>query len=397
MTKGFCVQQIDSAKIMVIVGAGFMGQGIARVALGAGFSSIMLHDSDAVALGKAYANVTDAFHKLNASSDMATGCTVKVLKEQDLSASIKDADFIIEATPEIKELKQQIFSTISHQAPPHCVFATNTSTMSIDEIALFSDCKDRVIGMHFFVPEESRLIEITKGFHTSELTLRKTLAFADRLPCSRGPRMTVVLDHWSPGFIINRSTAPVVAYLNWVIDRASQNGISPQQIDDEVEAIMPGFYKTMDFIGLDIVYQTCRAFAETLSSDLGPGRVLSDLVRQGHLGKKTGKGFYRYLDSGEPVREDGSQGVSSMAGFIDLELAMAIQFNECCRIVEEGLLTDFNRIDECIFAAINSPGPCSAGLEHHSRWCGLLKEFSNKTGKPYFKPCNLMASGDFRR
>lgn len=391
------MQQIDSAKVLVIVGTGFMGQGIARAALAAGFSSIILHDSDAVALGKAYANITDTLRKINASSERAAGRAVEVLRERNLAVSIKDADFIIEATPEIKELKQRIFSTFGRQAPHHCVFATNTSTMSIDEIALFSDCKDRVIGMHFFVPEESRLIEITKGAHTSELTLSKTLAVADRLPCTRGPRMTVVLERWRPGFIVNRSTAPVVAYLNWVIDRASQNGISPQQVDDEVEAIMPGFYKTMDFIGLDIVHQTCMSFAETLSPDLGPGRVLSDLVREGHLGKKTGKGFYRYQDSGEPVCEASSQGVSSMAGLIDLELIMAIQFNECCRIVEERTHSDFNQIDECILAAINSPGPCSAGLEHYSRWCSLLKEFSNKTGKPYFKPCNLMASGNFKR
>jgi 3-hydroxyacyl-CoA dehydrogenase len=391
------MQQIDSAKVLVIVGAGFMGQGIAHAALSAGFSSIILHDSDAVALEKGYANITDTLRKINASNERAVGLVVEILKEQDIAVAIKDADFIIEATPEIMELKQRIFSSFGRQAPPHCVFATNTSTMSIDEIALFSECKDRVIGMHFFVPEESRLIEITKGTHTSELTLRKTLDVANRLPCTRGPRMTVVLERWNPGFIVNRSTAPVVAYLNWVIDCAMEKGISAQQIDAQVEAIMPGLYKTMDFIGLDIVHQTCTSFAETLSPDLGPGRVLSDLVREGYLGRKTGKGFYRYQDSGEPVCEASSQGLSTMAGLIDIELIMAIQFNECCRIVEEGTLSDFNQIDECIIAAINSPGPCSAGLEHHNRWCNLLKEFSNKTGKPYFKPCNLMVSGDFKR
>jgi enoyl-CoA hydratase / 3-hydroxyacyl-CoA dehydrogenase len=391
------MQQSNSAKVLVIVGAGFMGQGIARSALGAGFTSIILHDSSAVALEKAFAVITDTLGKLNACSERVAGCEVEILKEQDLAVAIKDADFIIEATPEIMELKQRIFSIFGRQAPLHCVFATNTSTMSIDEIALFSDCKDRVIGMHFFVPEESRLIEITKGAQTSELTLSKTLAVANRLPCTRGPRMTVVLERWSPGFIVNRSTAPVVAYLNWVIDRAMEKGISAQQIDAQMEAVMPGFYKTMDFIGLDIVYQTCRSFAETLSPDLGPGCVLADLVRQGHLGQKTGKGFYRYPDNGEPVCEDGSPDVSSMDGLMDLELIMAVQFNECCRIVEEGILSDFNYVDECILAAINTPGPCSTGLEHHSRWCSLLNELSNKTGKPYFKPCNLMASGDFRR
>jgi len=379
------------------VGMGFMGQGIARSALKAGFRTLILHDSDEAVLDGAYKRIMRHLDTLKSNSEVKDELTIEVLRERDLARSIQNADFVIEAVPEIMELKRNIFRSIALHAPQHCIFATNTSTMSIDEIAEFSDAKDRVIGMHFFVPEESRLIEITKCSRTSDLTLSQTLSVGDRLPCKNGTRMTAVLDRWSPGFIVNRSTAPLVAYLNWIIDRADEKGYKPHHIDGQVEPFMPGFYKTMDFIGLDVVHRTCISFAEKLSPDLGPGRVLSDLVNKRHLGKKTQKGFYQYLNNGEPVIEQGLQGNSPEEIQIDLELIMAIQFNECCRIVEEGVLPDFSRIDEYILGAISSPGPCASGFDLHQKWCVLLEELSMKTGRPYFKPCDLMKSGNFKR
>ncbi|MGO9144850.1 MAG: 3-hydroxyacyl-CoA dehydrogenase family protein [Desulfomonilia bacterium] len=89
------------------------------------------------------------------------------------------------------------------------------------------------------------------------MTLKKTLEVGDRLPCTNGSRMMVVLARWSPGFIINRSTAPVVAYLNWVVDQARKKEIKPRQLDATGEPFMRGFFRTIDFIGLDVVYETC--------------------------------------------------------------------------------------------------------------------------------------------
>ena len=389
------MKNTDQVNALVIVGTGFMGQGIARAALSAGFSSIVLHDKDAAILDRAHASIVGSLKSVR-SNGKAEITPVQIFKGQDLAAAVKNADFVIEAAPEILELKQDIFRTMARYAPPHCIFATNTSTMNIDEIAAFSDAENRVIGMHFFVPEESRLIEIARGSCTSDLTLEQTLLVADRLPCRNGTRMTVVLDRWSPGFVVNRSTAPLVAYLNWSIDRAEEKDIKPQQIDAQMEPLVPGFYKTMDFIGLDVVYLTCLSFAEKLSPDLGPGRVLSDLVRSGKLGQKTGEGFYKHLN-GMPVIEDELPGNSDGDILINLELIMALHFNECCRIVEEGVLPDFSRIDDYILGAINSPGPCAAGFDLHRKWCGLLDELSQETGKPYFKPCGLMKKGEFKR
>jgi 3-hydroxyacyl-CoA dehydrogenase len=116
------------------------------------------------------------------------------VKERDFAKAVMDADFVIEAIPEIMELKQQVFQLLPEYGGLQCVFAMNTSTLSIDEIIEYSNCKDRVIGMHFFVPEESRLIEVTKGSYTSDVTLKKTLEVGDRLPCTNGSRMMVVLD-----------------------------------------------------------------------------------------------------------------------------------------------------------------------------------------------------------
>lgn len=389
------MENTNPLNVLAIVGAGFMGQGIARAALSAGFTSIALYDKDAAVLDRAHESLAERLKSTRSNSEVDI-TRVQVFKEQDLAAAVKNADFVIEAVPEIMELKQDIFRVMVRYAPSHCIFATNTSTMSIDEIAASSDAKDRAIGMHFFVPEESRLIEITKSSCTSDSTLQKTLEVANRLPCKTGTRMTVILDRWSPGFIVNRSTASVVAYLNWIVDHAEEKGIKPQQIDAQMEPFMPGFFKTMDFVGLDVVYRTCLSFAEKLSPDLGPGRVLSGLVRQGKLGQKTGHGFYSYLN-GEPVREDGFAGHPEKDTLIDLELMMALQFNECCRIVEEGIVPDFSRIDEYILGAINRTGPCVAGFDLYRKWCSLLDELSVKTGKPYFKPCGLMRKGEFTK
>ncbi len=385
-----CMKKLDPLNTLVIVGSGFMGQGIARAALAAGFSSIVLHDKNAAVLDAAHANITESLKTVRSNREAEITPPVRIFKEQDLAAAVKNADFIIEAAPEIMELKQDIFRVMAKYAPAHCIFATNTSTMSIDEIAASSDALDRVVGMHFFVPEDSRLIEVTRGSHTSDSTLEKTLAVADMLPCRGGKRMTVVLDRWSPGFVVNRSTASLVAYMNWVVDRAEEKGVKPQQIDVQI----PCSYMIMDFVGLDIVYRTCLLFAEKLSPDLGPGRVLSDLVRRGKLGRKTGEGFYKYLN-GEVVSEAPVNSAGDI--LVDPNLVMALQFNECCRIVEEGVLPDFSRIDDYIFGSIQSPGPCTSGFDHYREWCALLDELSLKTGKPYFRPCNLMRSGDFKR
>jgi enoyl-CoA hydratase/3-hydroxyacyl-CoA dehydrogenase len=389
------VSDHNASSTLVIVGAGFMGQGIARAAFGAGFSSIILHDRDAEILERARANFTEAVERARSVGTQRSAPRARISIERDLARAVKDADFVIEAAPEILEVKQQVFRVLARSAPARCVLATNTSTLSIDEVAAGCEIPDRVIGMHFFVPEASRLVEITRGSHTSVATVERTRALAERMPCTAGTRLTLVLDRWSPGFVVNRSTAPVVAYLNWVLDHARESGVTPEQLDAQVEPLVPGFFKTMDFIGLDVVYGTCVTFARTLSADLGPGKVLSERVRSGKRGRKTGEGLYRYAN-GEPVIE--GRGAHPDAGIgIDLELVMALQFNECCRIVDERLLPDFSRIDEYIDGAIRSPGPCALGFEHHRGWCERLDELSRRSDKPYFAPCERMRAGAFER
>ncbi len=385
----------NTSSTLVIVGSGFMGQGIARAALGAGFSSIILHDRDAGILERARANVAEAVTAATSAGTPRSAPPARISIEQDLARAVKDADFVIEAAPEVLEVKQQVFRVLARAAPARCVLATNTSTLSIDEIAAGCEAPDRIVGMHFFVPEASRLVEITRGSRTSAATVERTRALAERMPCTEGTRLTLVLDRWSPGFVVNRSTAPVVAYLNWILDQARERGVTPEQLDAQVEPLVPGFFKTMDFIGLDVVYGTCLTFARTLSPDLGPGKVLEERVRSGKRGRKSGEGLYRYED-GEPVIEGRPAHPDAGIG-IDLELVMALQFNECCRIVDERLLPDFGRIDEYIGGAIRSPGPCVMGFEHHREWCTRLDELSRRSGKPYFAPCERMRAGAFER
>ncbi|NVM34167.1 MAG: 3-hydroxyacyl-CoA dehydrogenase family protein [Candidatus Lokiarchaeota archaeon] len=383
-------------KSISVIGAGTMGHEIAQVALMGGFKPVILNDLSYKILEKAENKIEDGLKRLEVKGKLREGFTASglmknLIKEVDLKKAVSNADFIIEAIPELMQIKQQLFEKLGKYSPKHAILATNTSTMSITEIASSSGRSDRVVGCHFFTPiVVLRLIEIIKGRETSENTVVIAKKVCQQFPALKGKRFLPVLEKESPGFIVNRLTIGTSAYINWLLDFAMEKGIPLEQIDADTKELMEiGPFARWDYLGLDVIYNALNYFKEVLSDDFTPGKTLTKLVNNKDLGRKTGKGLFKWME-GRPLIN-----MEKCSGILDLELFMAIQLNEGCKLLEEGIVSGYKIIDDTMLAGMDLPGPFGAGKRNYKNWTNLLEDFVEKSGLTYLKPCELMKSGKF--
>jgi enoyl-CoA hydratase/3-hydroxyacyl-CoA dehydrogenase len=184
--------------------------------------------------------------------------------------------------------------------------------------------------------------------------------------------------------------APVQIYMNWVFDQAAEKGIPWEQIDGDAGSLMPmGPCELTDYVGLDTMFHVGNYYTETLSPNFRPGKVLTKMVEDKKLGRKTAQGFYDW-SQGRPKIDK-----SQKAGLFSVETSMAIMLNEGCRLLEEKVVTGFKVIDEANMAGMNTPGPFAAGKKQFEKWAKILDELAEKTGMEYLKPCELMKTGGF--
>lgn len=390
------MSNIHNINLITVIGAGTMGHEIAQVALMGGFKPVILNDLNNEILEKAVNRIENGLKRLEAKGRLKEGQTASNLMEdliieEDLKKAVSQADFIVEAIPEIMKLKQDLFEKLGKLAPKHTILATNTSTMSITKIASSSGRPDKVIGCHFFTPiVVLRLIEITKGDKTSKDTVEITKKVCQQLPALKGKRFLPVLEKESPGFIVNRLTIATSAYLNWLLDFAIENHIPLEQIDaDTKELIEIGPIARWDYLGLDVIYNVMKYFEEVLSPQFAPGKNLTRLVNEGQLGRKNGKGLFEWKDGQPIINKD------IKAGLFDFDLFMAIQLNEGCKLLEEGIVSGYKIIDDSMMAGMDNPGPFGAGKRNYKIWTQLLEDFVVKSGLTYLSPCELMKSGKF--
>lgn len=207
----------------------------------------------------------------------------------------KTVDLVIEAAYESMAVKKEIFKELDEICPSHVVLASNTSSLSITEIAAATSRPDKVIGMHFFNPPHTLpLIEIVPALQTSEYTVEGVIEFCQTLRNHRYPMVPIKVKE-SPGFLVNRMLIPI---LNEAVYSLDEGIASARDIDMALKtgAGMPmGPFEIADMVGIDI----CLAVAETLYREFGdpkyrPAPLLKRMVRAGRLGKKTGRGFYEY-------------------------------------------------------------------------------------------------------
>ncbi len=278
---------------VAVIGAGTMGHGIAQLCAQSQVTTT-LYDVEANHLERAVAlieaNLARAVSKGKLASEAAAAARARINTSTELADAVESVDLVIEAVPEKMQLKRELFAKLASLAPPTAVLATNTSSLSITEIAAATSEPARVLGMHFFNPPHAlTLLELVKAEQTSEATLEAARAAGTRL----GREMIVVGD-W-PGFATSR--LGVVLGLEAI--RMLQDGVaSAEDID---RAMMLGYKHPMgplrltDLVGLDVRL----AIAEYLHRELGgeqyrPPALLRRMVRAGKLGKKAGQGFFTW-------------------------------------------------------------------------------------------------------
>jgi len=382
-------------KNIVMIGAGLMGHNAAQICLMAGYNVTLVDIKDEFVDAGA-AKIDEGLKKLEAKGRLGEGVSAanimgNLKKSIDLASAVKDADFVIEAVVEKMDVKKQVFKTCDENAPPHCILATNTSTMSITEIASATSREDKVIGMHFFNPPIlMRLIEIIAGEKSSDEAMDIGVELSKSLPCLKGKRFIPKVLKDRPGFIVNRLNAPVQIYLNWVFDQAAEKGIPWEQIDADAAGLMPmGPCELADYVGIDTMFHVGNYFVETLSPDFKPGKIIAKMVEENKLGRKSPQGFFDW-SAGRPKIDK-----SQKAGLFSVEKSMAIMLNEGCRLLEEKVVTGFKVIDDSNMAGMNTPGPFGGGKKQFEKWSKILEDLADKTGKDYLRPCELMKSGGF--
>ncbi|GAB6152723.1 3-hydroxyacyl-CoA dehydrogenase family protein [Desulfosporosinus burensis] len=276
-----------------IVGTGTMGTGIAHIAAMAGYDVIM-RDIDMTFIDRAVANM-DKFMARTVEKGKMTEevrqATLGRLKKTTALEDMSAADFIIEVVLEKMDLKKEVFQTLNKVCRPEVILATNTSSMSITEIATASGRPDKVCGMHFFNPAQiMRLVEIIRGAQSSD----ETIADATDLARAFG-KTTVEVKKDSPGFIVNRILMPQMVEAA----RLLQEGVaSVEDIDTAVKLGLNypmGMMELFDFGGIDLAYFVMEYFADEFSDNqYAAPQIIKQMCRAGKHGRKSGEGFYKY-------------------------------------------------------------------------------------------------------
>ncbi|RLA83534.1 MAG: 3-hydroxybutyryl-CoA dehydrogenase [Deltaproteobacteria bacterium] len=277
-----------------VLGAGVMGSGIAQVAAQSGFEVVMRDIADEFVqkgLKNIEASLSKGVEKGKVTPEEKEAALGRV-KGTTVLEDLKDVDFVIEAVIEDLELKKKVFKEMDELTRSEVILATNTSSMSITEIAASTSRPDKVVGMHFFNPVPlMRLVEVIKGLETSDETVDVTWKLAERLG-----KTPVLVKKDTPGFIVNRIMMPQLMEAI----RIYEEGIaSMEDIDKAVKLGLNypmGPFELMDLTGLDISYFVNEYFRKELPQELKhvTPHALKAKVRAGKLGRKTGEGWYKY-------------------------------------------------------------------------------------------------------
>jgi len=279
---------------IAVIGTGLMGRGIAYAAAIAGFRTV-LHDVSADALDRALSHIRkdldDGISRGKVTLDQARDAMSRLEAEQELAGAAAVADFVIEAVPEDIALKARTFERLDERCGEDVVLASNTSALSVTEIAAAAKRPERVIGMHFFNPvPKMKLVEIVRALETSTAAVEATLEVARRM----GKETVVVKE--SPGFITSRINALIgnEAFL------MLQEGIaSAEDIDKSLKLGLNhpmGPFEMVDLVGLDTRLAVLEFLHKSLGEKYKPAPLLVQHVKAGRLGRKAGRGVYDYRD-----------------------------------------------------------------------------------------------------
>lgn len=375
-----------------VIGAGVMGAGIAQWLSARGLRVILRDvDSGRVAAGMATAAriYADAAKRRLLSEHEARAGLARI-SPAAAEVPLARVELVIEAAVEKMEVKKTIFRRLDELAGDDTVLATNTSALSITELAAATRRPDRVVGIHFFNPvHRMQLVEVVTGRETAPETAQRALRFVQRI----GKLPVLVKD--SPGFVVNRILLP---YLTEAA-RLFEQGSRAEDIDAAMlDFGMPmGPLRLLDEVGMDIAADVAATLSSAFPERMSVPRVLGRLAAAGTLGRKTGKGFYLHGQEGEPTV---NREIAPAAGVPiereELARRMTLlMVNEAARCLEEGLVEMAGDID---FAMVMGTGfaPFRGGPLRYADALGaraVVNELSRlaEAAGPHFRPCELLA------
>lgn len=282
-------------QVLGVIGAGTMGGGIAHQMALSGYR-VVLCDVQQSLVDKAIARMDSLMEKQIAKGKMTAGQKTETLQRITATANLEDlsqCQFIVEAVFENLEVKKDLFHRLDQLLPADVILATNTSSMSITVIAETTNRQDRVVGMHFFNPPQvMKLVEVVRGYKTSDHTVAQTMELARKLG-----KEPIEVKRDSPGFIVNRVMIP--QFIEAI--RIVEEGIaSPEDVDKAVKLGLNypmGPFELQDFAGVEIGLHVMDYFYDEFRDDrFAAPMLLRQLVRAGRLGKKSGAGWYNYND-----------------------------------------------------------------------------------------------------
>ena len=276
-----------------VVGAGLMGSGIAQNAICSGYT-VTLNDQRLEALERAKAGIEKAMLRDVEKGRMTKGACDAALARLTLDPTLQgaaDADLVIEAVFENFDAKRVVFEKLEETCPPHTIFASNTSSISLTALAAATKRPTRVVGMHFFSPvPKMRLCEVIFGLLTAQDVLTSIKEVGEKMG------KTLILADDKPGFIVNRALLPM---LNEACVIVGSHIGSVEDVDNGMKLGCNhpmGPLELADMIGLDILLNVMTILAGEYGDKYNPSLLLRKLVTAGFLGRKTGKGFYIYED-----------------------------------------------------------------------------------------------------
>jgi 3-hydroxybutyryl-CoA dehydrogenase len=285
-------------KTIAVIGAGTMGRGIAHASALGGYATV-LEDVSVSMLAKALAWIRESFDEgvRRGKFDVAArdAALARISTSQVVDEAIRDAELIIEAVPEELEMKLELFTIFDKFAKPHAIFASNTSSLSISDFSDIVLDRDRCIGMHFFNPvPKMKLVEIIRTPHTSDETVAACVAVATRM----GKETVIVRE--APGFITSRINALIG---NEAFAMLEAGIASAADIDKAVKLGLNhpmGPFEMVDLVGLDVRLRILDYLHSTLGEKYKPSPLLRQYVRQGRLGRKSGRGVHDYSSAKDP-------------------------------------------------------------------------------------------------